>query len=76
MLERRRDGCRTEAERSAYAEGLSDAAQRVRYYLKHQNFDYNPTSFEQGFEVACDGLNDLITEMAYEAEKAPLRTDG
>ena len=76
MLDRRRDGCRTEAERSAYAEGLSDAAQRVRYYLKHQNFSCDLTKFEQGFEVACEGLDELITEMAYEAEKAPLRIDG
>lgn len=75
-MHRLRDGCRTPEERAAYVEGLEDAAQRVRYMLKHQNFerdgpdDVNP--YAEGFEVAAELANDLISEMAKVAEEHPL----
>jgi len=72
--DRRRNGCATEAERQAYAEGLDDAAQRARYLLKHQNFegDEADTPYTAGFTNACEILDDLLTKAAEEALSKPL----
>ena len=74
-MDRRRDGCRSEAERSAYAEGLSDAAQRVRYLAKHQEWEDDgggPNSRRDGFEAACEVLNELLEEASSVAALKPL----
>ena len=74
-MDRRRDGCRSEAERSAYAEGLSDAAQRARYLAKHQEWeddDGGPNSRRDGFEMACEVLNELLEEASSVAALKPL----
>lgn len=77
--ERRRAGCKTDAERQAYAEGLEDAAQRARYLFKHQNFEApepgETDRYAEGFEIACDVLSSLLEEAADEARAKPLRAE-
>lgn len=77
--ERRRAGCKTDAERQAYAEGLEVAAQRARYLFKHQNFEApepgETDRYAEGLEIACDVLSSLLEEAADEARAKPLREE-
>lgn len=49
-----------EAARIAYREGMKRAAQRVRYYLKHQRIDDD--SFSKGITITCENLESIIEE--------------
>lgn len=69
---RHRDGCRTEAERTAYVAGLEDAAQKVRYYLKRQDLDPEDSSADV-IEATCKNLSDKLERAADAARDAPLR---
>ena len=66
---------------AAVAEAYEDAAQRCRYYLKHQNFERDldtgkQSDFADGTEIACSNLSDIFEEKAAAIRSRPPANGG
>lgn len=61
----------TKKEPAPVSEVYSEIAQRIRYYLKHQNYSFDwkeLTDFQKGVQVTCENLEELVLDVG--------RTDG
>jgi hypothetical protein len=48
-------------------EAFEDAAQQIRYYLKHQNYPSswdNQDEYQRGVTIACENLEKIMLEEA------------